>query len=264
MKHLKYIKRLFESINYIDPINIEGMKITLINPDGRQVTVEMEEDGEWEEWIESPYIKAVSVSGDDGTYVYTTSAIGDDYSGYEIDKSDNIEFESIESIKDRSDAKRKERDIILSKSKLDYQHDLKKSNLSKSDYDKEEFLKRQLNSDYLDTLQRGIGESDYAIAMVLKKEYDSETGKLDYSHIRKYKIPIPEYIDLDSEGYLDAMDLLGIEFNPEDSLKSVGIINKKEKYMGLESPKKYKELDTRNYLDRAPFYADITFYISDL
>lgn len=41
---LKYIKKIYESLNDIKVLSIDGNSITLINPDGKKVTIQFEED----------------------------------------------------------------------------------------------------------------------------------------------------------------------------------------------------------------------------
>lgn len=262
MKRLKYIKRIFESVKYIDPIEVGDMSIRLINPDGNEVTVDMEEDGEWEEWVEPPYVKAVSVSGDDGKYLYTTSAIGDPNSGYEIDSNDHIEVELISDVQHQKNIKSNRSLELLKKSKNEQKNDLKKSKHTESKLIKEKLLKKQHSSIYLEHLQRGLSDhSNYGIVKVLIHEREWDTDKIEYSYIEKYKIPIPDYVDLSDPNYAQLLDIMGLEFDPEEIFRSANILKTRDyKYLEFENPSKYLEIDPDRFLDRAPFYARVSLY----
>lgn len=151
MSHLKYIK-LFESSGNVEVISIDSNKVTLVNPDGKEVTVEFEEDGQWSEWVDPPYVKEVSVSGEDGTYEYYMSAQTDEHGSYfEID-SENIDWDSLEDVRSQEEERKKK-------------HTEHMARVERERREEEERINREVE-------ERGITRLDYEIERIVK-EYDS-------------------------------------------------------------------------------------------
>ena len=65
MKTLKYIRRINEAVSEVKIISVSDHTVKLINPNGKEVTIEVEEDGSYEDWVDPPYVKEVSVRGED-------------------------------------------------------------------------------------------------------------------------------------------------------------------------------------------------------
>lgn len=267
---MKYIKsyNIFEDINDSKIINIEGDKVTLINPEGKTVTIEIEEDGEYSEWIDPPYVKEISVSGDDDTYRYSMSAQTDDNNSFlEID-TDTLEIEKLSDIKDRENKiKAKNEEFRLQQKRLreieaeQYKKDLEESGLSEDDFRKEERLK-DLNLRYAE-LQKGIEHTGMVLALVEEPSYYE--GKLEEINIALIKVPsleIPE-MEKDDDVYDEMVELLGgpsIE-DIEKDLRDKNKIRKQDNLKDLIYTSKIK--DPRNYLGRAPYYADVYDLIDD-
>jgi hypothetical protein len=268
---MKYIMRLFEYVNHAKLLDINDMTVKFINPDGEEVSVEMEPDGEWEEWEEYPYVKSVSVSGSDGKYEYYMSAYGDEHSGYEISDSD-FDLMSFEDIKKKEEKRKKEneeRHARLKKEREEhqrqYEKDLADSGLSESDYRMELKLKDQWTYVYLfdhphTSPDSGEG-SHFAIAKVRVYEFDE--GKIESAEIRRYKIPLHDAINLDDPNWEQEADLLGLDYDPKQWLYDARIIGSRDtEFVGIESPTEHQKKDPREFLNRAPYFANIDYYLN--
>jgi len=104
---MKYIKKIFEVSNNVKILSIDGSRVQLINPDGKEVTVEFEEDGQWSDWVDPPYVKEVSISGDDGKYQYSMGASTDEHGHHFEINTEDIEWETLADVRAREERMQK-------------------------------------------------------------------------------------------------------------------------------------------------------------
>ena len=140
---LKYIKRIYENTSQVRILDIKGDEVTLISPDGVEETVIFEEDGQWEEWVDPPYVKEVSVSADGSKYRYYMSASKEEHGDFEIDETMGVEWESLDNIREEQARRAKQAEEAREKRELEAQQ-------------KAEQIEREI-------LDRGITRLDYEV-----------------------------------------------------------------------------------------------------
>ena len=262
MKQLKHIRRIFESTSPITVTGVDGKKVTLINPDGKHVTIEVEEDGNYSEYIDS-YTKEISVSGEDGTYNYGMTAMTDDHDTYfEIMTEYDIEVETLDELK-----KQKERSIesnrkwqVKNQIRLDNEERerndiVKKSGLSALDYASEERLEQSISSDYYKKLNSDIDKDETFRLAKIYRQYFDEDGKFDDYETFYLKVPF-----FNTSGIVDDDIFSFISGETSDTIQTqltkLGIFKKYDKLDSIISPHDID--DPRKYMERAPFYFDVS------
>lgn len=272
MAQLKHIQRLFEHSNDVKILSIDDYKVTFINPDGEQVVVDMYPDGDWEDWIDPPYVKSVSISGDDGKYKYSMSAETDEEGTYlEIDNYD-LNVESLEDIEKRkkqaaikAEFRRKQQEEENQKRREQWLKDVEASGLSESDYSKEKRLQELLNNPILKQKNKEVDpDSLFKLAKIEHYYYD-EKGRVEDVDHTYIKIPINAVGDIDpsDQEYDQMADMLGLGTSDDEImelLKEKGFLRKRDKYIGLINPPKE---DPRKYAKRAPFFSDLSYFFKD-
>ena len=156
---LKYIKRIYENTSQVRILDIKGDEVTLISPDGVEETVEFEEDGQWEEWIDPPYVKEVSISADGSKYRYYMSASKEEHGDFEIDETMGIEWESLDKIREEEERRAKQAEEAREKRELEAQQ-------------KAEQIEREI-------LDRGITRLDYEV----EKQIEILNNQADHFNI---------------------------------------------------------------------------------
>jgi hypothetical protein len=272
MKQLKYIRRIFENTSPIDIISVNGKKVTLLNPDGKQVTIEVEEDGNYSEYIDS-YTKEVSVSGDDGTYQYGMTASTDRHDNhFEIMTDYDIDVESIEEVTKRKEKQR----ISFNKRQSEYkiQQDneaskrdelIAKSGLSRDAWLKEEQIKQLNNNNvYIELNKDTNPDSDIILIELIHMSYDEDSIKPEYidSSLIKYPVPLNP-LNPDDDDFYEMTSFFGLV--DVDSIKS-DLTNKKiivkyrTEFGGI---KQLSDVDDpHGYIKRIPFYANVEHFIN--
>ena len=266
---MKYLRSIFESLNKVEVTGVSGFSVDILNPDGKKVNVKMEVDGEWEDWVDPPYTKAVSISGSDDTYEYYMTAYGDENSGYDIEELD-IDYKKLSEIE--NDRKEREAKNKIRMEELDKEREIEKekrknlilkSGLSEIDYSREELLKRQLDSDRLKELIKLVDSTNYVIAKVRETEFYE--GKPESSDIVRYKVPYIDIVEMGDPDYLTLPEDFGFIVDTEGLLNKANILRTpwREEFIGIEDPTIYKDQDHRNFIERAPFFSIIDGYLNN-
>lgn len=261
---LKYIKRIFEKSSQVSIVSAEGNEVTLINPEGDQETVTFKEDGSWEDWIDPPYVKQVSVSADGDKYRYYASASTDGHSYFEIDETDEIEWESLDLLKkkreERIKSEQEERARRENIARLELEREereIEERGITRFDYELEKEIERMKEvAIYRDIPQDSSLES-YAIAKTRSFDQDD---KMYFSYY--YKIPLHGMSFEEFESTLDMFKNLGMEDAMAGTFKGipphhevVRIIKKDSDDLipgdSNSSPISLKQAEA--YLNQAPF-----------
>jgi hypothetical protein len=211
---LKYIKRMFEQSGQVSIVSIDKDDVTLISPDGDQETVTFEEDGSWEDWIDPPWVKHVSVSADGDRYRYYAVASTDDIGTYlEIDENSTIEWESLDLIKKKNDERikseeearlRREKEARLELEREE--REIAERGITRFDYELEKEIERMKDVANLNNIPQDSRLDDYAFAVAsqIDREYDMW---LNYF----YKIPLHGMSFEEFESTLNMFKDLGME-----------------------------------------------------
>lgn len=274
MKKLKYIKLFENQSNDIEIISIMGTDITLINPDGKKVTVEFDEDGENEDIIDD-YVKEVSMTGYDDKYRYSTWAYSS-MDELEIPEDADVDFQLISEYEEEQEKRRiknqeerekwqKENDEREARERREIQSRFRKSGMSKEDFILTDKLNSYLTNDYYINLNRDIKSTGYSIGVVRHDYYDE--GKIEYAELTLYKIPTDEDPSILKDD--DISSILGIIENPifdKDQVEK----ETKEKIIGKSRSSHYWGAissllvsDPKGYIERLPYYAPIDDFISE-
>lgn len=150
---------MYENTSKVKILNVKSSDVTLISPDGVEETVTFDEDGQWEEWLDPPYVKEVSVSGDGSKYRYYMSATKEEHGDFEIDETYGIEWESLDKIREEEERRSKQAQDARRKRELDAQQ-------------KAEQIEREI-------LDRGITRLDYEV----EKQIEILNNQADHSNI---------------------------------------------------------------------------------
>ena len=260
MQKLKYIKRIFESLDEFKLISSSQLTAKISRPDGKIVTIEFDEDGEFEEEVDPPYVSEVSISGVDDDYRYTTSAyksVGDDY---EIIDDYGVDAEPLSEYQKRVDArKNKTKELMqqLKQKELDKKNKAIELGISEKDYRFQLHLEQSRD----EVKRRGISQdgdlSKYAIAKT--RYYDGEYMNTAYFKINMIGM---EFSELESNYYtlveLGLSDTMLEDIPPGHELSRFIESNSENPIEYGISPK-----DAIKYISQLPFGADIyhTLYI---
>jgi hypothetical protein len=263
---MKYIE-LFESFNKnIKILSTSDNFAKIINPDGKEVEVEFDEDGQWSEWIDPPYVKEVSIVGDDGKYQYTASASTDGQNTFfEINTDYGLEVELMSEVKAREEkrrlkieAQRLERERIEREKEESIAREIKDQGISRIDYEIRKLAKNQLESQK----NRGVSQTgdltDYALVKV--RQFDGEYYTSTYIKVNlsgmspeNLKSNFLAFQDLGMEEVADSI----IDGLPQDG-EVIDIISKDSDITILyDSLRKYKLKDLKEYLDLMPFGSSV-------
>jgi len=183
---MKYIKKIFEVSNNVKILSIDGSRVQLINPDGKEVTVEFEEDGQWSEWVDPPYVKEVSISGDDGKYQYSMGASTDEHGHHFEINTEDIEWESLDKIREEQARRAKQAEEAREKRELEAQQ-------------KAEQIEREI-------LDRGITRLDYEVEKqieILNNQADHFNIPQD-SNLTSYAIAKTKFWDPSEQMYFNS------------------------------------------------------------
>jgi len=263
---MKYIE-LFESFNKnIKILSTSDNFAKILNPDGKEVEVEFDEDGQWSEWIDPPYVKEVSIVGDDGKYQYTASASTDDQNTFfEINTDYGLDVEPMSEVKAREEkrrlkieAQRLERERIEREKEESIAREIKDQGISRIDYEIRKLAKNQLESQK----NRGVSQTgdltDYALVKV--RQFDGEYYTSTYIKVNlsgmspeNLKSNFLAFQDLGMEEVADSI----IDGLPQDG-EVLDIISKDSDVTILyDSLRKYKLKDLKEYLDLMPFGSSV-------
>jgi hypothetical protein len=263
MKTLKYIRRINEALSEVKIISVSDHTVKLINPNGKEVTIEVEEDGSYEDWVDPPYVKEVSVRGEDDTYQYGMTAQTDEHgSHFEIMTEYDIDVKTLVEVRQEEEARRIKNQEWKDAMNLKAQKDadalnieIESSGLSKEDYIQESALRMMLGSPDNIRKQEGIDPNeDYSIAHVVYYSYDSEDGKVSDADNKYYKVPSIDMGD-------DMKDLMGIDSDPEQLLIDKGAIGSNSAWNFVKLIDKSRLPDPKKYIERAPYFVNIERFI---
>ena len=264
MARLKYIKRLYENDSKVEILSIDGHTVTLISPDGRQEVVEFEEDGEWEEWIDPPYVKEVSISGDGQKYRYYMTGTTDGHNSFEIEDSSNIDWEPLEKIKAamaerarKSEESRRLRELAQKEKEDHINREISDRGITRLQYEVEEQIKSMKNQVDFREIPQDSDLTNYVVAKT--RSWDSGENMYFNSY---FKIPLGGQSFEEFESTLNMFKDLGMEEAMSGSFAGipkddevVRIIKKGSDYKipGYYGENEYTLKNLESYLDMAPF-----------
>lgn len=275
MAKLKHIKRIYESEGSVEIVSIKDRDVTLINPAGIKVTVHMEPDGEIDEWIERPYTKTVSVSGDDGTYEYYMGALTDEHESYFEIEDDEIDYKTLEQVeKDKIESKRisaehhKRWKAEVKRKKAIRDAEIKASGLSEEDFLKRERFEEAMQKPSIIEADAKIGKDfdrnvDYLFAKLTRRHYDRYDNTVEY-YDDYIKVPHKKSgLDIldDDDSFVTGTD------DPmpyKKDLYDKGILVKGNIDLeNIEIIKPDVKNDPNNYVGQLPYYSQVDFFIED-
>lgn len=264
MTRLKYIKRLYENDSKVEILSIDGQAVTLISPDGIQEVVEFEEDGEWEEWIDPPYVKEVSISGDGQKYRYYMTGTTDGHNSFEIEDSSNIDWEPLDKIKAamaererKSEESRRLRELAQKEKEDNINREIYDRGITRLQYEVEEQIKSMKNQADFKEIPQDSDLTSYVVAKT--RSWDSGERMYFNSY---FKIPLYGQSFEEFESTLNMFKDLGMEEVMSGSFAGipkddevVRLIKKGSDYRipGYYGENEYTLKNLESYLDMAPF-----------
>lgn len=264
MKKLKYIKRIFESNDSVDIISISGDTVELVRPDGKTVKVSFEEDGEWEDFIDPPYVKAVSMSGQDDKYIYSTSGSTVTGEPAELDDDPEIEFELLSEFKEREQRmldrqaesiKRWKQELKDKKDKEE--REIARLGISRAEYEFRKFVKSELDKANRNSVSQKGNIEEYAIVKTRYKDnsYDGYWSN-DYFKVSLQGMTIDEFrstlITFEDLGLFEASDAI-IEGIPEGHEVSEIFSSNSDHQFATWDSKSFTIKGEIDYIKRLPF-----------
>jgi hypothetical protein len=204
---------MYENTFQVKILNIKGDEVTLISPDGIEETVTFDEDGQWEEWVDPPYVKEVSVSADGSEYRYYMSASKMEHGDLEIDKTSEIEWESLDEIRKEEDRRsklaieaKKKRELEETERIKRIEQDIKKIGITRLDYEVKKQIEILNNQANHSNIPQNSNLTDYAIAKT--RVWDPSERMYFNSY---FKIPLSGQSFEDFESTLNMFKDLGME-----------------------------------------------------
>ena len=264
MKKLKYIKRIFENFNSSKVLSISGMNVTILNPDGKEVSIDMEDDGEYEEIVDYHDVD-ISVSGEDEKYRYSMSASTDRHRNYIEISSTELEVELLSDINAREEKRKvidakwsEDNKIKIADEEARIQKEIKDSGLSKADFNLERNFKNENKSNSYN--QSNIDPESSVILIELEDLIYDEDGKVDDVIYRLIKYPIPPNpLDDRADDYDELMDFFGlIDMDKiKDDIRGLyGMLRRGTKIKSIKYPREFD--DPREFIKRSKWYSDLS------
>lgn len=265
----------------IDILSYDRNKVTLINPDGNKITLDIEDEGDHDYGDSEHGYYGTSYLGQDETYAYTFYVEEDEH-GYHFEIEDwdwqTIEEKEAEDLKYKKlqDENLKKHKHNTEKANIEEYEKIKKSGLSKDDYYTEKWLK-EVNGEkgnssgyiYIPHDQIDLDLIDGSLAVVIIDIPEYYEGKIETIDQSYYLVPIGQKMldrkasDLFGEDFIDMFNITdATKNNVKNDIKEKGLINtsRNEEFRDVISLTSFISNFPRieKYIDRIPQYVNIT------